>query len=109
MRHTPDFFVRRADGTGLVVDVLPDERIGPDDAAKFTVTAASCRSVGWGFVRVGPPETVLMVNVRWPAGYRHPRVLRPEVAARAPLRGTSRTWLSTTTSQLRAVSSAGRP
>ncbi|MFE7464211.1 TnsA-like heteromeric transposase endonuclease subunit [Streptomyces sp. NPDC057499] len=115
VRHTPDFFVRRADGTGLVVDVRPDERIGPDDAAKFAVTAAACRSVGWDFARVGTPEAVLMANVRWLAGYRHPRVHRPEVAARlmevfadggdllvgafpmqAPLRGTSRTWLSTT-------------
>lgn len=52
VRHTPDFFVRRADGTGLVVDVRPDERIGPDDAAKFAVTAAASRSAGtslaWG-------------------------------------------------------------
>jgi hypothetical protein len=27
-RHTPDFFARLADGTGVVVDVRPDERIG---------------------------------------------------------------------------------
>lgn len=82
VRHTPDFFVRRADGTGLVVDVRPDERIGPDDAAKFAVTAAACRAVGWDFRRVGTPEAVLMANVRWLGGYRHPRVHRPEVAAR---------------------------
>ncbi|MEU7432935.1 TnsA-like heteromeric transposase endonuclease subunit [Streptomyces sioyaensis] len=82
VRHTPDFFVRRADGTGLVVDVRPDERIGPGDAVKFAVTAAACRSVGWDFVRVGTPDGVLMANVRWLAGYRHPRVHRPEVAAR---------------------------
>ncbi|MFF6786473.1 TnsA-like heteromeric transposase endonuclease subunit [Streptomyces sp. NPDC012510] len=84
VRHTPGFFVRRADGTGLVVDVRPDERIEPDDVAKFTVTAAACRSVGWDFVRVGTPDAVLMANVRWLAGYRHPRVHRPEVAARLP-------------------------
>ncbi|MEU2777883.1 TnsA-like heteromeric transposase endonuclease subunit [Streptomyces sp. NPDC007162] len=82
VRHTPDFFVRRADGTGLVVDVRPDERIEPDDAAKFAVTAAACRAVGWDFQRVGTPEAVLMANVRWLGGYRHPRVHRPEVAAR---------------------------
>jgi hypothetical protein len=82
VRHTPDFFVRRADGTGLVVDVRPDERIKPDDAAKFAVTAAACRAVGWNFQRVGTPEAVLMANVRWLGGYRHPRVHRSEVAAR---------------------------
>ncbi|MFF9185439.1 TnsA-like heteromeric transposase endonuclease subunit [Streptomyces misionensis] len=82
VRHTPDFFVRRADGTGLVVDVRPDERIEPDDAVKFAVTAAACRTVGWDFQRVGTPEAVLMANVRWLGGYRHPRVHRPQVAAR---------------------------
>ncbi|MFD7282323.1 TnsA-like heteromeric transposase endonuclease subunit [Streptomyces sp. NPDC059862] len=82
VRHTPDFFVRRADGTGLVVDVRPDERIGPEDAAKFAVTAAACRAVGWDFARVGVPDAVLMANMRWLAGYRHPRVHRPHVAAR---------------------------
>jgi hypothetical protein len=82
VRHTPDFFVRRADGTALVVDVRPDERIGPGDAVKFAVTAAACRSVGWDFARVGTPEAVLMANVRWLAGYRHPRVHRPGVAER---------------------------
>ena len=78
MRHTPDFFVRRADGTGLVVDVRPDERIGPEDAAKFAVDGGGLRSVGWDFARVGAPEAVLTANVRWLAGYRHPRVHRPD-------------------------------
>ncbi|WP_411153182.1 TnsA-like heteromeric transposase endonuclease subunit [Streptomyces sp. A30] len=82
VRHTPDFFVRRSDGTVLVVDVRPDERIEPGDAVKFAVTAAACRSVGWDFARVGAPDAVLMANVRWLAGYRHPRVHRPEVAGR---------------------------
>ncbi len=31
MRHTPDFFVRRTDGTALVVDVRPAEWIEPQD------------------------------------------------------------------------------
>ncbi|HET6860000.1 MAG TPA: hypothetical protein VFH94_23260 [Streptomyces sp.] len=34
------------------------------------------------FVRVGTPEAVLISNVRWLGGYRHPRVHRPGVAAR---------------------------
>jgi hypothetical protein len=81
IRHTPDFFVRRADGTGLVVDVRPDERIELRDAVKFAGTAAACSLVGWDFARVGVPDAVLMANVRWLAGYRHPRVHRAEVAA----------------------------
>ncbi|MGW2370622.1 TnsA-like heteromeric transposase endonuclease subunit [Streptomyces sp. NPDC001667] len=82
IRHTPDFFVRRADGTGLVVDVRPDERSEPRDAVKFAVTAAACSLVGWDFARVGTPDAALMANTRWLAGYRHPRVHRAEVAAR---------------------------
>ncbi|WP_274914090.1 TnsA-like heteromeric transposase endonuclease subunit [Streptomyces sp. WZ-12] len=78
IRHTPDFFVRRADGTALVVDVRPDERIKPPDAVKFAVTAAACSLVGWDFTRVGAPDAVLMGL----AGYRHPRVHRAGVAAR---------------------------
>ncbi|MEU8626604.1 TnsA-like heteromeric transposase endonuclease subunit [Streptomyces sp. NPDC048669] len=82
VRHTPDFFVRRADGTVLVVDVRPDERIEPRDAMKFATTAAACGLVGWDFARLGAPDAVLMENVRWLAGYRHPRVHRPQVAER---------------------------
>ncbi|MGC5409936.1 TnsA-like heteromeric transposase endonuclease subunit, partial [Streptomyces sp. DT225] len=78
IRHTPDFFVRHADGTGLVIDVRPDDRIEPYDAVKFAATAVACSLVGWNFMRVGAPEAVLMANVRWLAGYRHPRVHRPE-------------------------------
>jgi hypothetical protein len=48
---------------------------------KFAAAAAACRLVGWDFVRVGTPDEVLMANVRWLAGYRNPRVHRPEVAA----------------------------
>jgi hypothetical protein len=32
---------------------------------------------------VHEPDPVLMANVRWLAGYRHPRCLRPGVAAAA--------------------------
>jgi hypothetical protein len=53
IRHTPDFFVRRADGTGVVVDVRPEDRIEPRDAVKFAATAAACSLVGWDFWRVG--------------------------------------------------------
>lgn len=31
-RHVPDYFARLADGTGVVIDVRPDDRIEPRDA-----------------------------------------------------------------------------
>jgi hypothetical protein len=38
--------------------------------------------VGWSYRRVGGLDPVLAANVRWLAGYRHPRCLRSDVAAR---------------------------
>lgn len=72
-RHVPDFFARRADGTGVVLDVRPDDRIPARDAEVFAVTAQACARVGWEFRRVGVPAAVLAANVRWLSRYRHPR------------------------------------
>ncbi|CAI7974525.1 transposase [Frankia sp. Hr75.2] len=72
-RHAPDFFVRLADGGGVVVDVRADDRIEPSDAEAFAAMARACVRVGWLFRRVGVPDGVLVANVRWLARYRHPR------------------------------------
>ena len=72
--HTPDYFARLADGSGVVVDVRPADRIGPEDVVKFEATAAGCAVVGnWSFRLVHELEPVLAANVRWLSGYRHPR------------------------------------
>jgi hypothetical protein len=93
-RHAPDYFARRADGTGVVIDVRADDRISEMDAEAFAVTAQACAQVGWEFRRVGEIEPVLRWNVRWLARYRHPRCagreeivhrLRVVFAAPAPL------------------------
>jgi hypothetical protein len=80
-RHAPDVFVRLVDGRGVVVDVRADDRIAPEDAEAFEVTAAACASVGWGYRRVGALDPVLAANLRWLAGYRHARCLREEFRA----------------------------
>ncbi|MGH3259245.1 MAG: TnsA-like heteromeric transposase endonuclease subunit [Streptosporangiaceae bacterium] len=80
-RHAPDFFARMADGTGVVVDVRPDDRIPSRDAETFAVTAAACEAAGWEYRRAGNLDPVLVVNVRWLSRYRHRRCLVPEVAA----------------------------
>ena len=72
-RHAPDFFARRADGCGLVVDVRPDRLIAARDAEAFAATARACATVGWRYRRVGQLDPVRAANVRWLAGYRHPR------------------------------------
>lgn len=78
--HTPDYFVRHRNGTAVVLDVRPDERIEPADAAKFAATAAACARVGWCYERVGVLDPVFAANLRWLSGYRHPRVRREVMA-----------------------------
>ena len=80
-RHAPDFFARLADGTGVVVDVRPDDRIPERDAETFAVTAAACEAAGWEYRRAGDLDPVLVANVRWLSRYRHPRCLEPGIAA----------------------------
>ena len=79
--HTPDYFARLADGSAVVVDVRPADRVRPADAAKFAMTASACAAVaGWSFRLVHEPDPVLAANVRWLSGYRHPRHGRPQVS-----------------------------
>ncbi len=80
-RHAPDFFARKADGTGVVVDVRPDDRIPPEDAEVFRVTALACGQAGWEFRRAGTIDPVLRANVRWLSRYRHQRCRREPEAA----------------------------
>lgn len=79
--HTPDYFLRLRDGTAAVLDVRADEQIAPADEDACAATAAACESVGWQFQRVGPLDPVRVVNLRWLAGYRHPRCWHPVRAA----------------------------
>ncbi|WP_223522216.1 MULTISPECIES: TnsA-like heteromeric transposase endonuclease subunit [Nocardia] len=78
--HAPDYFARLADGSGLVLDCRPLDRIQPRDADAFAATRRACAEVGWGYEVAGAPDPVRMANVRWLSGYRHPRHYRPEVA-----------------------------
>jgi len=80
-RHAPDFFARRADGSGLVVDVRPDDRIPARDAEVFRMTAMACGQAGWGFRRAGTIDPVVRANIRWLSRYRHQRCRREPAAA----------------------------
>ena len=81
-RHAPDFFARRRDGTGVVIDVRAEDRIPLRDAEAFAVTSQACDAVGWAYRRVGAVEPVLAANLRWLAGYRHRRCLHEQRAQR---------------------------
>lgn len=80
-RHAPDFFARRADGSGLVVDVRPDDRIPAKDAGVFRMTAMACGQAGWEFRRASTIDPVVRANIRWLSRYRHPRCRREPAAA----------------------------
>src|SRR6266566_3866277 len=72
-RHAPDLFARMAGGSGVVIDVRPDDRIEEKDAEAFVAMADACGLAGWGFRRAGVQDPVLTANVTWLARYRHPR------------------------------------
>lgn len=76
--HTPNYFARLGDGTGVVVDVRGDDRVKPEDAQAFAGTARACESVGWEFHQLAAMKTVRAANLRWLAGYRHPRCMDAE-------------------------------
>jgi hypothetical protein len=80
LRHAPDYFTRRADGSAVVVDCRPVERRKARDVAKFEATAAACGRIGWQYRLVGGLDRITVSNVRWLAGYRHPRHDLPAVA-----------------------------
>src|SRR5258706_200325 len=91
--HAPDYFARRADGSAVVVDCRPAGRRKPADVEKFEATARACTLAGWEYELRGAADPVVTANLRWLAGYRHPRyevpatagVLRQVFAAGAPL------------------------
>ncbi|MGW4848511.1 TnsA-like heteromeric transposase endonuclease subunit [Nocardia brasiliensis] len=48
----------------------------------FEVTRQACELIGWENRLLGMPDPVFTANLRWLAGYRHPRYFRAEVAQR---------------------------
>jgi len=77
--HFPDLFCHSVDGGGIVTDCRPVERSDDDFRYKCAVTAAACQVAGWEFRLVGEPDPVWAANLRWIAGYRHPRFADPGI------------------------------
>jgi hypothetical protein len=73
MRHVPDLFCRMLDGKDLVTDCRPVRKGDEHFRSKSAITAAACSLIGWNFRMVGEPDPVWSANLRWLAGYRHPR------------------------------------
>ncbi|UKZ03885.1 TnsA-like heteromeric transposase endonuclease subunit (plasmid) [Streptomyces viridifaciens] len=73
LSHAPHLLARLADGTAALVDCVGRDGMSPEHARRAAVVAAAAAAVGWHYRAVGPPDPVLAANVRWLAGYRHPR------------------------------------
>ncbi len=71
--HTPDFFARHRDGTGVLIDVRPAARVDEQARRAFDATSELCATVGWSYRLLSEVEPILVANLRWLSGYRHPR------------------------------------
>jgi hypothetical protein len=83
VRHAPHLMARLADGRGLLADCAGHGEISPRLAARAVVMEAAAAAVGWQYRVLRPPDPVLAANLRWLAGYRHPRYKGGELAGRA--------------------------
>ncbi|MEW2636060.1 TnsA-like heteromeric transposase endonuclease subunit [Streptomyces sp. NPDC048389] len=83
VRHAPHLMARLADGSGLLADCAGRGDISPRLASRAAVLEVAAAAVGWRYQVLRPPDPVLTANVRWLAGYRHPRYRGGELAVRA--------------------------
>ncbi|WP_131784540.1 TnsA-like heteromeric transposase endonuclease subunit [Protofrankia symbiont of Coriaria ruscifolia] len=75
--HAPDYFARATDGSGLVVDCRPVDLVDARSAESFAATRRACEQAGWSYRLVGYLDGARVTNLRWLAGYRHPRFGEP--------------------------------
>ncbi|WP_372516092.1 TnsA-like heteromeric transposase endonuclease subunit [Streptantibioticus ferralitis] len=70
----PQLFARYSDGTALLADCPGHPEAGGERAQRAAAALeAACAQVGWGYRRLEPLEKVWAANLKWLAGYRHPR------------------------------------
>jgi hypothetical protein len=71
--HAPQLMARLKNGGGLLIDCVG--RGGPSArlAERARIVTAAAEAAGWRYRLAGSPDPVLVANVRWMAGYRHPR------------------------------------
>ncbi len=71
--HVPDLFVRRSDGSVLLLDVKnPQQLAKPRVVQQAQRTEKACQDLGWDYRMVGDPGPQLWATVEWLCGYRRP-------------------------------------
>lgn len=73
VRRAPDLLCRILEGQAVVTDCHPVGQANEKFRRKAAVTAAACSQIGWDYRLVGEPDPIWAANLRWLAGYRHPR------------------------------------
>lgn len=70
--HTPDVFLRHADGTGRVVDVRPERFADKADFVRQrAATKLACAAAAWSYDVCSAIDPVLDANLDWLASCRH--------------------------------------
>ncbi|MDI5973560.1 TnsA-like heteromeric transposase endonuclease subunit [Streptomyces sp. SL13] len=82
VRHAPHLMARLADGRGLPADCAGHGDVSPRLTSRAAVMEAAAAQVGWQYRVLRPPDPVLAANLRWLAGYRHPRYQGGDLAGR---------------------------
>lgn len=85
--HAPDYFVRRTDGSGLLVDVKPADRVKPEDRAKFELTRRLAAALGWSYLIFDELPGATQENLRFLMRYRDPAWLDGVDLTSLPLAG----------------------
>jgi len=71
--HTPHLMARLADGSGVLVDCVAASGAGRRLVRRAAHMESAAEAIGWHYRLLSPPPHVVAANVRWLAGYRHPR------------------------------------
>src|SRR4051812_7688769 len=71
--HVPDLFLRKRDGTGVVVDVRAAGLLDERARAQFALTAQTCAEIGWDYVVYEELQTPRLQNLQFLSGYRQDR------------------------------------
>ena len=83
-RHVPDFLLRRMDGSVLIVNVKPAERISDERVAAALAWAAGVFSErGWGHEVWSGADAQVLANVRFLAGFRRAALIESVATAEA--------------------------
>jgi TnsA-like endonuclease N terminal len=86
-RHVPDFLLRRADGSVMIVNVKPADRLEDTRVAESLGWAARVfAGRGWEHERWSGADPQLLANVRFLAGYRRAVLLEASPGVQGVLR-----------------------